>query len=438
MQLTEFATQTVVQTEAAKPTILSVEDLNKAIRGTLEGQFDLVWVQAEISNFKAHSSGHFYFCLKDSKAQIKAVMFRGFNSRLKFKPQDGLEVIVRGRVTVYEPRGDYQINVELMEPVGAGALQKAFEQLKTKLQGEGLFEATRKRKLPAYPKHIAIVTSPTGAAIRDMLNILSRRNRGVAVTLVPTIVQGATAAGEICKALQTAWQIPGIDLVIVGRGGGSIEDLWAFNDENLARLIARSPMPVISAVGHEIDFTIADFVADLRAPTPSAAAELAVKNIGDLHEKFKRDLRMLILAWNKIQHRFASRAEVLSRRLVDPKKRLQDLILRNDELLERLQLAAHNLVSKKSYQVSLARGRLQVDRRLVEIRGRLGELAGILNTLSPLRTIERGYSVVKKGESIVRSISQIKKGDSIGVQVTDGEITAQIISILPKETPHGL
>lgn len=452
MQLTEFVTQQTATVEAGKPVVLSVEDLNKAIRGTLETRFDLVWVQAEISNFKAHSSGHFYFCLKDSKAQIKAIMFRGFNSRLKFKPQDGLEVIVRGRVTVYEPRGDFQINVELMEPVGAGALQKAFEQLKTKLQSEGLFESTRKRPLPAYPKHIAIVTSPTGAAIRDMLNILGRRNRGVAVTLVPTVVQGPTAAGFICEALRQAWKIPGVDLVIVGRGGGSIEDMWCFNDENLARLIASSPIPVISAVGHEIDFTIADFVADLRAPTPSAAAELAVKNIGDLHEKFRRDLRMLVLAWNKIHHRLVSQVEISTKQLVDPKKRLQDLILRNDELLERLHLAIHNLMNRKLYRVSLLERRLVspaetlarlqqkvrfvfgqlgqlMDHSLSETRGRMQELAGILNTLSPLKTIERGYSVVKKEDRLVRSIDQVQKDDHLNLQVSDGLIEAKVLSV---------
>lgn len=427
---------------------MSVEALNKAIRGTLERQFDLIWVKAEISNFKAHSSGHFYFVLKDSKAQIKATMFRGFNQRVKFKPADGMEVIVRGRVTVYEPRGDYQLNVELMEAVGAGALQQAFEQLKQKLQSEGLFDPARKRPLPAFPKHIAIVTSPTGAAIRDMINVLGRRNRGVPVTLVPTVVQGAQAAAQICEALRKAWKLPNVDLIIVGRGGGSIEDMWCFNDEALARLIASSPIPIISAVGHEIDFTIADFVADLRAPTPSAAAELAVKNLGDVSEKFRKLLRMLVLGWNRVQHRRESEVQILGRRLVDPKKRLQDLILRNDELADRMLVGFLNQVKRRTFRVELLRSKLvspeQIVARmrqrcelaltrvqkairhdLVEAHGVLQRCAGVLNSLSPLQTIERGYSIVKKGEKIVRSVSEVNVGDELNLRVGDGWIFAE-------------
>ena len=253
--------------------VYSVEQLNITIRQTLEGQLGIVWLQAEISNFKPHSSGHFYFSLKDSKAQISAIMFRGSNSKLKFKPHDGLEVIVRGKITVYEPRGTYQIVCDSMEPVGAGALQKQFEQLKEKLKQEGLFDPLQKKVLPAFPKSIAVVTSPTGAAIQDILNIMSRRAPHVSVTVVPAIVQGAAAAPQICEAFRKAMLLKP-DVIIIGRGGGSIEDMWCFNDETLARLIASCDIPVISAVGHEIDFTICDFVADLRAPTPSAAAEL--------------------------------------------------------------------------------------------------------------------------------------------------------------------
>lgn len=255
----------VIQTSEQKTDVFSVEQLNRLIRQTIEGNINTIWVRGEISNFKPHSSGHFYFSLKDKQSQIKAVMFRGYNSRLKFKPKDGTEVIVRGKISVYEPRGDYQIICEMMEPVGAGALQKAFEDLKLKLKSEGLFDPAKKRPIPLLPRHVAIVTSPTGAAIQDMLNVLSRRNRSVRITLVPTIVQGEAAAPQICEAMKKAFLLPDLDAVIVGRGGGSIEDMWCFNDENLARIIASSPVPVISAVGHEIDFTIADFVADLRA-----------------------------------------------------------------------------------------------------------------------------------------------------------------------------
>ncbi|HWU44750.1 MAG TPA: exodeoxyribonuclease VII large subunit, partial [Bdellovibrio sp.] len=242
---------------AAEPSVLSIEQLNVQIKQLLEGQIGQVWVRGEISNFKAHTSGHFYFSLKDSKSQITAVMFRGHNSRLKFKPVDGMEVLVRARVSVYEPRGNYQLMCEMMEPVGAGALQKAFEQLKAKLKAEGLFEASRKRTLPHFPGHIAIVTSPTGAAIRDMMNVLSRRAKNIQITVVPTIVQGEGAAPQIIEAFKKAIALPDVDVIIIGRGGGSIEDMWCFNDEELARQIAASPIPVISAVGHEIDFTIA-------------------------------------------------------------------------------------------------------------------------------------------------------------------------------------
>jgi exodeoxyribonuclease VII large subunit len=282
--------------ESKEPKVLSVSDLNRYIKELLEGQFATIWLKAEISNFKAHTSGHFYFSLKDSRAQISAVMFRGYNGQLRFRPEDGMEVLVRGKITVYEPRGNYQIFCEMMEPVGAGALQKAFEQLKAKLQKEGLFDEARKRPLPALPRHIAIVTSPTGAAIRDMLNVLGRRFKGAHVTVIPCKVQGDAAPGEIVEAIKLAQKLKDVDVMIVGRGGGSIEDLWAFNDERVARAIAAARVPVISAVGHEIDFTIADFVADLRAPTPSAAAELVVRNAADLVDRLRGYQRALTLA----------------------------------------------------------------------------------------------------------------------------------------------
>src|SRR3984957_18663367 len=275
------------QAQRTDPEIWSVSDVNKAVKATLESQYKLLWIKGEISNFKPHSSGHFYFSLKDSKAQISAVMFRGFNQGLKFRPQDGLEVIVRGKITVYEPRGNYQIFCELMEPMGAGALQLAFEQLKKKLQAEGLFEAARKRPLPRLPKHVAGVTSPTGAAIRDILNVLGRRFKGLRVTLIPAVVQGDAAPRSVVAAIELACRLPDVDVMIVGRGGGSIEDLWAFNDERVARAIAASRVPTISAVGHEIDFTIADFVADLRAPTPSAAAELVCRNAAEISDRIQ-------------------------------------------------------------------------------------------------------------------------------------------------------
>ena len=434
--------------------VLTVEQLNRQIRQLIEGQLSLVWVQGEISNFKAHTSGHFYFSLKDPKSQISAVMFRGHNSRLRFKPHDGLQVIVRARVTVYEPRGQYQVMVESMEPVGAGALQKAFEQLKTKLKGEGLFESARKRALPLFPKHIVIITSPTGAAIRDMMNVLARRNRMVPVTLVPTIVQGEAAAPKICEALEKAWKIPNAEVIIMGRGGGSIEDMWCFNDETLARMIARSPIPVISAVGHEIDFTIADFVADVRAPTPSAAAELVVRNTDELCQTLAALRRTLVAGMEKNLRHDRQRVTGLTSRLVDPKRRLQDLMIRRDELSSRLAHAAHESFERKRMRVKLMHSRLVSPRAVVDrlrarvqqtqlrlinrMRGSLDrwtstlhERMSVLDTLSPLKTVERGYSVTRKNNQVVTSIRQVQAGDRLSVRVSDGEIETQVLQSQP-------
>jgi len=436
----------------AATTVFSVEQLNRRIKQLIEGELPLVWVQAEISNFKAHTSGHFYLSLKDAKSQIRAVMFRGHNARLKFRPSDGLEVIVRGRLSVYEPRGEYQIMIESMEPVGAGALQKAFEQLKTKLKAEGLFESGRKRPLPAFPRHVAIVTSPTGAAIRDMVNVLSRRNRTVEITLVPTIVQGEAAAPLIVQALKTAWKLPRIDVVIIGRGGGSMEDLWAFNDEALARTIAQSPVPVISAVGHEVDFTIADFVADLRAPTPSAAAELVVKSSDDVAQKLSLLWRLLQGGMQK-QFRVAShRLRASAGRLLDPRRHLQDLILRNDDLATRLQRSAWRGLENRRLRVqSLRRGlrspadilaqqRAQLEgtknrlgswmqRALDRRQARLQRVMGLLDGLSPLQVVERGYSIttLPTGQ-LVKKASQVRPGDKIEIHLMQGQIHAEVLS----------
>lgn len=447
----------------AETTVLSVEQLNRHIRQLIEGELDLVWVQGEISNFKAHSSGHFYFSLKDPKSQISAVMFRGFNSRLKFKPVDGLEVIVRGRVSVYEPRGSYQIVCEMMEPVGAGALQKAFEQLKAKLKSEGLFESARKRSLPPFPRHIAIVTSPTGAAIRDMLNILSRRNRGVEITLVPTVVQGETAAPKICEALQRAFQLENVDVIIVGRGGGSIEDMWCFNDETLARTIAASPIPIISAVGHEIDFTIADFVADLRAPTPSAAAELVVKNVADITHRLEALGKMLRFAMEKLLKHQVQSLSGLSARLIDPKRRLQDLTQRNDELWLRLQQVFAAMIRRKRLELKVSveslvtpeqlmnKKRSEIEKLQIKMKHAmrcfldkqktdLAQSMTLLDSLSPLKVVERGYSVVHKGSELVKSAEQVSKGDELSIRLMNGELTAIVKDIETKEkgAPHGL
>lgn len=433
--------------ERAEPAVMSVSDLNKHIREILEGRFPLLWLKGEISNFKAHTSGHFYFSLKDAKAQINAVMFRGFNQSIKFRPEDGMEVLVRGKVTVYEPRGNYQIFCEMMEPVGAGALQKAFEQLKAKLQKEGLFAPERKRPLPAHPRHIAIVTSPTGAAIRDMLNVLGRRFKGVHITVVPCKVQGDAAPGEIVEAIKLAQRLSDIDVMIVGRGGGSIEDLWAFNDERVARAIAAARVPVISAVGHEIDFTIADFVADLRAPTPSAAAELVVANAADLAHRITTMSRALMLAFRQRLAGTREQLQFLTRRLIDPQRMLQDASIRCDELMQRLDLAMKRGLETRASEVKLLRTRLpqpkiekaqdtrrSFDQRLraavqAFLSGRKQALAksmAVLDSLSPLKVLDRGFSMVMVDDKIVTHAEDLKAGDKVNVRMCKGSIEAEV------------
>ena len=443
--------------------VYNVEQLNAHIRQTLEGQLGVVWLQAEISNFKPHSSGHFYFSLKDSKAQISAIMFRGFNSKLKFKPHDGLEVIVRGRITVYEPRGTYQIMCEAMEPVGAGALQKQFEQLKEKLKLEGLFEVARKKPIPAYPRHIAIVTSPTGAAIQDILNIMSRRAKNVQITLVPALVQGASAATSLLESLGLALKLP-VDVIIIGRGGGSMEDLWSFNDENLARLIASAHIPIISAVGHEVDFTIADFVADLRAPTPSAAAELVAKSSIEIIQKLDHADRLLFSSLQKIIKMKVLNFSLTAKRLIDPKKKLQDYALRNDELLTRLEQSTQNFFSNKIKDVQLLQEKLvlptdaiqrfrsKVEKfqfqfnalmqtKLSSLEFKIKNHMSLLDSLSPLKVVDRGYAIVMKNNKIIRSIQDAKKWDALEIKLKDGFISAAVTQVKsndPKEIPDGL
>ncbi len=434
--------------------VYSVEQLNIFIRQTLESHVGIIWLQAEISNFKPHSSGHFYFSLKDSKAQISAIMFRGSNSKLKFKPHDGLEVIVRGRITVYEPRGTYQIVCETMEPVGAGALQKQFEQLKEKLKAEGLFETSRKKQLPAFPKNIAVVTSPTGAAIQDILNIMRRRAPHVAVTVVPVIVQGAAAAPLLQEAFRKA-QLLNPDVIIIGRGGGSIEDMWCFNDEGLARMIAASPIPVISAVGHEIDFTICDFVADLRAPTPSAAAELVAKSSNELLHKLSQWERLIRNSFEKIFRLKLQAAIAASRRLIDPKKKLADYNLRNDELLTRLEQATkvyleyhkkdlsllqQKMINPQNYIDSIKNNVRQlvvslntsIQKSLKEADYKIKSAMGLLDSLSPLKVVDRGYSITTKETQVVKSVKDVKVSDIIDIQVSDGHLEATILKIKKK------
>ncbi len=428
--------------------VFTVEQINNQLRSLIEGNIGTVWIQAEISNFKPHTSGHFYFSLKDSKSQISAMMFRGFNSKLKFKPHDGLEVIVRGKITVYEPRGTYSIACETMEPVGAGALQKQFEQLKEKLKSEGLFSPDRKKEIPHYPKKIAIVTSPTGAAIQDILNILNRRAKNIEVIVVPAVVQGAAAATSLIAGFESAEKL-NPDVIIIGRGGGSIEDMWCFNDETLARKIANSKVPVISAVGHEIDFTICDFVADLRAPTPSAAAELVAKSSAEVIQRLLQLHKLLFNALQKIVHNKKQKLAMAAHRLADPQKKLQDFSLRNDDLYTRLETAIdYKLISlKKDIQVLRSKMispehaiknkkiRLQKNderlnltiRHFIQAKDhKIKNMMSLLDSFSPLKVVDRGYSIAKVKDKVIKSVKQVKKGDEVTIRMTDGTLITEV------------
>ena len=338
--------------------------------------------------------------------------------------------MVRGKITVSEPRGNYQFFCETLEPVGAGALQLAFEQLKKKLQVEGLFEATRKRPIPTLPKHVAVVTSPTGAAIRDILNILGRRFAGLRVTVIPAVVQGDSAPTSICAGIALAQKLDDVDVLIVGRGGGSIEDMWGFNDERVARAIVACRVPVISAVGHEIDFTIADFVADLRAPTPSAAAELVVKNAAELSERIEVLRKRLVRGWVNLRALARQRLTHSSQRLVDPKRRLQDLALRCDELTQRLEQAVERSFERMLQKLKLLMSSVPMWRRALEIkRSEWARLSSVLDSLSPLKVVERGYSITRLGDQVIKSAAQIKAGSSLRITFAQGSADVKVESV---------
>jgi exodeoxyribonuclease VII large subunit len=439
-----------------EPRVYSVGQLNKLAKSMLERELHTIWLRGEISNFRPNAgSGHWYFSLKDAQAQISAVMFRGFAQQVNFKPADGMEVLIRGKVTLYEGRGQYQIVADSMETVGAGALQQQFEKLKSQMQAEGLFSPERKRPIPSFPKRIALVTSPTGAAVRDMLNVLARRYRGGEILVIPCAVQGDKAPGEIVAALASLNRLREIDVAIVGRGGGSIEDLWAFNDERVARAIVASRVPIISAVGHEIDFTIADFVADLRAPTPSAAAELVSQSAGELSQRIARLRQALRLAvWRRLNEAKIHCTHVV-RRLIDPRRTLQEAIWRCDELRDRLERSMRMMIEARRSRTQVLRAelgdpsRLIAERRWVwrDLRARLqsSEAAlrtkklervrlamGVLDSLSPLRVLDRGYAVVRSSQGVaLRSSQQVRVGDEVKVRLAVGQLTAQV-----KATEH--
>ena len=381
--------------------ILSVTQLNKAAQLLLEKHFSLVWVEGEISNLAKPTSGHIYFSLKDPTAQVRCAMFRFKKSALSFDPQNGLLVHVQAKVSLYPDRGDYQLIVETMKPAGDGHLRLLYEQLLKKLSIEGLFQEKWKKAIPAYPKHIGVITSPTGAAIRDILSVLKRRFPSIPVTIFPTKVQGNEAAAEIIKAIELATTYEKTDVLILARGGGNIEDLWPFNDELVARAIFASPIPIVSGVGHEIDFTIADLVADMRAPTPSAAAELVSPNREELLQRLASIEKQLHEKTANILQYYAQKIDWLQKRLRHPKEIIQSLVQRLSHLNTRLALSMQQLFKNKQFKFL--------------------NLTRALDTLSPLSTLNRGYAIVSNpNHHIVKSVKAIQPNENLKIRFFDG------------------
>jgi exodeoxyribonuclease VII large subunit len=434
--------------------IYSVTELSREIKGMLEGKFPDVWVTGEVSNFRAAGSGHLYFTLKDASAQLRAVCFRNQARYLKFKPQDGISVIARGRLSVYEARGEYQLLVEYLEPAGLGALQLAFEQLKAKLAAEGLFDPARKKPLPVLPRTVGIVTSPSGAAIRDILRVLRRRFPNMNALLYPVKVQGEGAAEEIAAGIAYFSKHSLADVLIVGRGGGSLEDLWAFNEEPVARAIAASKIPIISAVGHETDFTIADFVADLRAPTPSAAAELVVHRkqdfVSELDHRARRMTQVLRLKLSEARERLTGLRlhavfQMVAARITERAQRVDDAIAEMNRLITgKLSDCRQALLETSSGVVRYDFGRLltlkaaalaereaklaaEISTSLNERKARLAQVTAILAERSPLTILNRGYSITRDASGrILHDATQVNIGDDVSIHLAHGELGATV------------
>jgi exodeoxyribonuclease VII large subunit len=434
--------------------IWTVSELTSRIRDILAAQFSNIWVEGEVSNYHSSQPGHLYFTLKDEKAQVRCVCFRNQAIRLKFRPEDGLKLIVRGSISVYEPRGEYQIYVEHIEPAGLGALQLAFEQLKKRLEAEGLFDTARKKPLPVLPSRIGVVTSPRGAAVRDIIRILRRRFPNVYLTVYPVRVQGDGAAEDIVEALNYFDQKRLVDVILLARGGGSIEDLWAFNEEIVARAIDASTIPIVCGVGHESDFTIADFVADVRASTPSAAAEIVVRSrqefdrhLKELEHKISQQMRYRLLEW---RHRLKELATHMGFR------RLEDLLRRRrqqtDELTARLGTALGTRVERLRRRYTVAGTRIasfdlrmkirtlglrlvqrsaelgvRMERLLVAKVQHLERLRLQLEERSPLRVLDRGYAICTDASgNVVRAASQVAVGAEVNVQLARGRLGAEV------------
>jgi len=448
---------------APRRRLLTVSELTATVRALVEGQLAEVWVEGEISNCRLWNTGHLYFTLKDSSAQLRAVMFRSAVRGLRFKPEDGLQVVARGRISVYEPKGEYQLVCEHMQPHGLGALQLAFDQLKRRLQAEGLFDDARKRALPLLPRKIGVVTSLDGAALRDILNVLGRRYPNAHVVVRPARVQGEGAAAEVARGLEAVGRVGGVDVIIVGRGGGSIEDLWAFNEEVVARAIVAAPVPVISAVGHEIDYTIADFAADLRAPTPSAAAELVVARKDEYAGRIERTIERLGAGARHAlaRRRAALQTLALSRGFAGWPARLTLRARHAAELSHDLRAAAAAARARRERRFRALQLRLEasaLDRRLGAVRvrltgaaarldaavtrrrtdagGRLGVLAGRLESLSPLAVLGRGYAVCWNEDRtrVIRRAATLSPGDRVRVTLGEGEVACEVKPDRPART----
>lgn len=444
------------------PDTLTVSQLNHLAKRLLESHFDYIWVEGEISNLATPASGHWYFTLKDDRAQVRCAMFRNRNQRIRSRPENGQLLRVRARVSLYEGRGEFQLIVEHLEDAGAGALQRAFEALKLKLQNEGLFDPARKRELPAWPERVAIVSSRSGAAVRDIVTVFGRRFPSIRLSLFPVAVQGDGAAAQMIAALDAIYAMDHFDAIVLARGGGSAEDLWAFNDESLARRISESPVPLVSAVGHEIDFTIADFVADWRAPTPSAAAEILSP---DQREVFGR----LLSLENNLARQFRRHIRflqaglaVLLGRLRHPGDRLREQAQRLDDLELRLARAKAAGLRQRQHTLALINSRLQgsspaarlqqaktsleylsaqasraLRQQLAQQGHRVAVLQARLESLSPLRTLDRGYAIVEDARgALVQSAEQVSEGDVIRTRLAHGALTSRVLGREPDQEPE--
>lgn len=441
------------------PAIFTVSRLNQTVRSLLEREMGQVWITGEISNFSQPASGHWYFTLKDDTAQVRGAMFRNSNRRVTFRPQHGQQVLVRASVTLYDPRGDYQIIVESMQPAGEGLLQQKYEQLKAALSAEGLFDQQFKKSLPQPAHCIGVITSKTGAALHDILHVLKRRDPSLPVVIYPTAVQGDDAPGQIVRAIELANARQECDVLIVGRGGGSLEDLWSFNDERVARAIFASRIPVVSAVGHETDVTIADFVADLRAPTPSAAAEIVSRNQTELLRQIQSSQQRLEMAMDFFIANRTRRFTQLNHRLQQqhPQLRLarQQTVL--EKLRQRMRVALDNLLKQATQRQRRVVQRLnqqnpqpriwraqtriqQLEYRLAEnlraqlgvTRERFGKAVTHLEAVSPLSTLARGYSVTTAADgNVLKQAKQVKTGDTLTTRLTDGWVESEVKRVMP-------